>query len=385
MQVKIKAKHLLHPFRSVSMVKNRIVGRVSILQCARRAQRLYSRDLRYNMQSVVDGYTSRITDSIDDTALLKRICAAYKPALANASSPGLYRPTGWWEEVRRSNLGPVMRALAAEDTVALQEMYRNFFRDACSAGLLIRAIDTSVANQCHFILGDALYRVDHWQEMVGDDFILADLQVPEIGNPFGVRIDGTFVRGGSEYQHYCAERVFRLVPDGAGRVAEIGGGYGGAAFYLLRDHSAVRYVNFDLPETIALNSYYLVKTLPQRSFVLYGEEASSDPAARKFDVALMPAQELRSLAPKSIDVTFSSHAISDLSTDALCEYLQQICRITAGHFLYIGNAAAGAKLTTLVEGRFPALALAESRESSWHKFRDPGAKEVELLFRSREH
>ena len=98
----------------------------------------------------------------------------------------------------------------------------------------------------------------------------------------------------------------------------------------------------------------------------------------------MPAQELCSLATKSIDVTFSSHAISDLSTDALVEYLRQICRITAGHFLYIGNAAAGEKLATVMKQRYPALALVETQESSWHKFRDPGAKEVELLFRAQE-
>jgi hypothetical protein len=55
-------------------------------------------------------------------------------------------------------------------------------------------------------MGDALYRLDYWSSQTGARFELAELADPRIGNPFGVSIDGTLVRSGADYQHYCAQR-----------------------------------------------------------------------------------------------------------------------------------------------------------------------------------
>lgn len=40
---------------------------------------------------------------------------------------------------------------------------------------------------------------------------------------------------------------------------------------LLRDDPDITYVDYDLPEATALASYYLMKSLPDRNFRLYGE------------------------------------------------------------------------------------------------------------------
>jgi hypothetical protein len=54
-------------------------------------------------------------------------------------------------------------------------------------------------------------------------------------------------------------------------VVELGGGFGGLAYYLIRDNPQVTYLDFDLPEATALASYYLMRSLPSLSIQLYGE------------------------------------------------------------------------------------------------------------------
>ncbi len=98
---------------------------------------VFGGDTRYNLQNVTDGFASKITETEDDTKLLERICAAYIRASEQQNFvPDAYKATGSWEQVRERNLGPVVRALLKRDTEALGKMYRNFFRDACSSGLL---------------------------------------------------------------------------------------------------------------------------------------------------------------------------------------------------------------------------------------------------------
>src|SRR5438093_13059654 len=43
-----------------------------------RGERHFAGDRRYDLQSVLDGFASRIDDSDGDQALLERICAAYQ-------------------------------------------------------------------------------------------------------------------------------------------------------------------------------------------------------------------------------------------------------------------------------------------------------------------
>ena len=97
-------------------------------------------------------------------------------------------------------------------------------------------------------LADTLYRLDYWKRETGDRFHLQDLAVPPIGNPFGVCLEGTLVSARSEFQHHCADRVISLLPSNLSMVVEIGGGFGGMAYYLLRDQPKIKYVTSTCPK-----------------------------------------------------------------------------------------------------------------------------------------
>jgi hypothetical protein len=386
----IKPRHLLHPLRAVRIVRTRLLAHLNMRLFAARSVRQFKGDPRYDLRNVTDGFASRFHDTGDDVTLLERICTAYTKAVADQpSASASYEPTEWWHQLRASALRPVLRALRDGDTAALRPMYAGFFRDPCAAGLIAAPYGMSKAFfqgpirdvYRHGCMGDALYRLDYWAEQTGGRFERATLAGPDTGNPFGVSIQGTLVRTGSEYQHYCAHRILNQLNSKQCVVAEIGGGYGGMAYYLLRDAGTLTYLDFDVPESIALTSYYLMKTFPSLRFLLYGEKDLTKEAIAVSDVALMPLFAMAQMPPDSVELTFSSHAMSDLSHDAMVEYLDNIAHMTRNFFLHIGHGRAADMLSKLTTRSYRHFNPVGTRPSGWNRHKAAKATEVECLYR----
>ena len=378
----MKPKYLLHPIQTAKRAKALFTTRLGMWKFARHGELRFKGDPRYDLQNVTDGFASRIDTTNDDTELLERICIAYNKAIKRQqSAPEVYRPTDWWQQVRQQSLGPVVQALLTQDIPALRAMYRNFFRNSCSTGLLGAPFGMAKAyfggniKDFHrrFYLSHVLYRYDYWKQQTEGRFPLRDLYGPGIGNPFGVQIDGTHIHVGAEYAHYCAHRIGSMIPNGPATVAEIGGGYGSMAYYLLRDRPDLTYIDFDVPESIALSSYYLLKAFPNLRFLLYGEEEMTSQVIARADVVLMPASEIAAMPAASIDVSFSSHAMSDLSVEAMEVYLNNIDRITRDNFFCIGKQQSSEVISDLIAREHRSFQLAETRSSGWHSHKISGA------------
>jgi putative sugar O-methyltransferase len=378
----VKLKYLRHPIQTATIAKGMLTARLNMWRFAAHGVRHFKGDPRFNLQNVTDGFASHIDESSDDRELLERICEAYiKSVRQQRFASNAYQPTDWWQQVRQRNLAPVTRALESRDINSLGKMYRNFFRDPCSAGLLgvpfgmTKAYFGGEINDFHrrFYLSHALYRLDYWRTQTAGHFELNDLAGPDIGNPFGIRINGTLVRVGAEYAQCCACKVCDLLKSDYATVAEIGGGFGGMAYYLLRDRVNVTYCGFDLPESIALSSYYLLKSFPHLTFLLYGEKKLTKEAIEAANAVLMPVFEMVNMPSESVNVTFSSHAMSDISPEALAEYMSNIDRTTSDAFLYIGNSAASKSLSDLVGRSHKSFQLTSARSSGWHSHKVSGA------------
>jgi putative sugar O-methyltransferase len=384
----LKRKHFRHPLRTLAAAKEVFTAYLDMAILTARGDARFKQDVRYNLRAVQDGFVPHLSDA-DDTAILLRICQAYIcTGKGELLAKRAYEPTKWWKQVRKTSLGPVRRALASRDLAALHSMYRNFFRDPCSAGLIGVPFKMKQSYSDHpfddragrFFLSDALHRIDHWKEQTGDRFDLRDLAGPDTGNPFGVSLEGTLVRSGTESQHYSAQRVAELLPSSHAAVSEIGGGFGGLAYYLLRDRPRTSYYNFDVSESIALASYYLIKSLPHLKFLLYGEHKPIGEPFADGTVALLPVFELSSVPTKSVDLTFSSHTMSDLARPAMTEYLDQIVRTTSTFFLYVGRSAESNPLEEMIRERYSALRLVDRRILQWNRQKTLNDVEVEFLY-----
>jgi len=389
--MKLKTKHLRHPLRSIAMAKALAKTYFDVKSFPYRSRRRFRGDSRYALQNVTSGFESRIDNSGDDQALLERICAAYIKALEHQETAReAHRSSQWWQK-QQTRLRPAMQALKERDITALRLMYSNFYRDSCSSGLISRtgmpwAVRSGTIKDIdrHFYLGDSLCCIDYWKEQTAGRFAVTDLAGPNIGNPFGVMLDGTLVRFEAPYQHYCANRLSTLLGAGRRRVAEIGGGFGGMAYFLLRDRQPLTYFDFDLPETIALASYFLMKAFPSLTFLLYGEKPLTPEEIARANVVLMPLFEIEQMQARSVDVTFSSHSISDLPSEFIAQYVETIGRITQGHYLYIGGVPGGKAISELASQRRDMRTL-ETRVSGWNRHKSTNWNGVEVLYRIGEH
>ena len=386
--LKPKLKHLRHPLRTLNVAKSMAVAHFEMRAFADRGDQQFAHDPRYNLQNVTAGFACRREIDTDDTALLNRICAAYKATVEHPEcARPAYRATGWWQQIRHRSLAPVQQALLKNDIAALSGMYHNFFRDPCSTGLttvpygMTHAYFGGKMTDLHrrIYLADTLYRLDYWKRETGGRFHLRDLAVPPIGNPFGVCLEGTLVSARSEFQHRCADRVVSLLPSKLSTVVEIGGGFGGMAYFLLRDQPKTQYCDFDLPESIAIATYYLAKAFPQKKFLLFGERPLNGEAIANADVVLMPLFCLERLKTASVDVTFSSHAMTDIEAGELALYLETIRRVTRNRFLFVG-AASLPNLPGLLGDDMGLFHLEERRQLRWNSHRRPQAGEIEELY-----
>jgi hypothetical protein len=385
--MRLTSKYLRNPVQTMRSAESRWRTAWTNRKLLYQGGQRFKGDPRYDLDGVTQGFRDRVGDNGFDRPLLQRICRAYSFAMSREQvASAKYDPTPWWQQHRDLTLVPVMRALASHDLDTLQKMYENFFRDDCSTGLLpVQRVKNNYFGHViadyyrRLYLVDALYRLDYWKAKTSGCYTVGDLAAPAIGNPFGVVLGDTLVRVGSEYQHYCAKRIARLL-HGHAAVAEIGGGFGGMAYYLLRDRPGTTYIDFDVPESISLTSYYLLKNFPHLKTVLYGEAELTSDTIRKADIILMPVFELARMPMDVVDLSFSSHAMSDLPPEVMPEYLRDIDRITRGHFFYVGTEVSAKSIADFLEDIHHKFILLESRSSGWNRHIAPTADHVECLY-----
>jgi len=352
----------------------------------------FTNDPNFRPDLVPNYFVPRLVDGQDDLVILKRIIAAYKKAKVKQKSAGeAFNVSNEWLSIYERNLGPVMKALLSENVAELQRMYQNFFRDPCSTGLLGLPINIpnvftgGVIKQRfrEYILCDVLHRYDLWKKRTGNKYSATVLSAPLVGNPYGYTMDGIFIRGGADYQHYYAHAIAELVGSSEKQlVVELGGGFGGLAYYLVRDNPQVTYVDFDLPEATALASYYLMRSLPDVPIRLYGEVELSPAALAAPGFVLMPSFEILKMPSKSAAVSFNSYSLAEMSPAATRVYLDQITRVTNGYFLHVNhnkNAVLSADKFGVEERGFRLI----NRElAGWTLGINPQSDEYEYLYRA---
>jgi len=325
----------------------------------------------------------------NDVVLLERICTAYiKATEEKVRYSEEYGASPWWEDIQANHLFAVRDALQTRDIPKLRSMYENFFQDPSGKGL-VRLPPGGTSANYQFELNDEdrwlvqedmFYRLGYWRKQTNDRFPVSVLRGPSVGNPFGVMIEGTLIPVGAEYQHACADRIANLTSRQA-IVVEIGGGFGQMAYYLLEANPEIRYLDFDMPESLALAAYYLGKSAPDRTMLLYGELSSLRDSIAEYDIALMPPWEMGKLATRSVELTFASHVLSDLIPTAREKYLKEIARFTGGLLLEIGGEESNETLASLAGYYDLLFSLVEKRPSDWNVYRAPEAREWERLLR----
>lgn len=338
-------------------------------------------------------FADRLDQSGDDTAILQRILVSYRKASAELErGPAVFRPSNLWLPIYKHNLRGVIHALETENLPELDRIYRNFWRDSCSTGLVGVPVDMQSAffagpiahEHRHLFLNDSIHRFNLWKKLTGERYPIASLSSPLIGNPYGYYVDGQFIKSGADYQHYYANRIADMLQDVPRKkvVAEIGGGFGGMAYYVVRDVNNAVYVDFDLPENLALTSYYLLKAFPDKKVLLYGEAEFNAATLAEYDIVLMPNFQIDKLDHDSCDLVFNSYSLAEMSPETIEHYVLQAAKLikARGWFFHINHTK-----VSLVSARdFPIpknFSLISETFAEWNLGRNQNMDEFEFVYR----
>ena len=270
--------------------------------------------------------------------IVHRVIGMYQAAKRDqraAARP--YQPAGEWASYIAER-GEFYEAMERGDEAVCGRKLRNFWRNELGPIVkeyakfeqLAEGRDDSIQRFTRGVMRN--YSI--WRNLF--DGRPADLQVPAVGNPWGCMIDAHLVVPKATRFHALASQISDLTrPAAHPVVVEIGGGYAGAAYYLLRDRPALTYIDLDLPETLVLAAYYLLSCFPERPILLYGEAPLPEAERLKnYAAVLLPNFELPKLTDRCADVFFNSFSFSEMPYETLKEYLHQVQRIVNRYFLH---------------------------------------------------
>lgn len=271
--------------------------------------------------------------------IVQRVLRMYQAATVDQKNAGApYQTGGEWASYlaeRQDFYEALMEGDAAAATAKLRNFWRNELGPIVKEYARFEQLSAGESEASDRFCRNIGRNYAIWKEITAKPATV--LKVPPTGNAWGCMIDGEMIVP-KACRYYVHSQMLANLTAGSERgvVAEIGAGYGGAAYFLLRDTNNVTYIDFDLPETLVLAAYYILCAFPEKRFFLYGEGdlSVSGRALEAFDALFLPNFYLPLLADRSVDVFFNSFSLSEMPYGTLAEYLSQIKRASRGYFLH---------------------------------------------------
>lgn len=271
-------------------------------------------------------------------AVIERVAAFYCALLeGEQTAKPVFRADGEWKNYNEEREF-FYSALSDLDYAKADTLLKSFWRNRL--GLIVKEYakfesfeneETEVVEAFRRSIGRN-YLI--WKDLLGLPASRLRLKA-HVGNPWGCRIDGELVTPKATRFHTNAMQIRDLLADCEGKVvAEIGGGYGGLAHYLIGEIGGLTYIDFDLPQTLVLAAYYLLLNYPERRFLLFGEGEIDYSKVGDYDVVLLPNYVIQAVPEKSVDVFFNSFSLSEMPPKTNEAYLNDIARLTRSYFLH---------------------------------------------------
>ena len=268
---------------------------------------------------------------------ISRIIKAYKKAKQEQRDcPEAFEIKGLWSEWISLNYGFVIKALNEEDIDALSSIYENLFREQCGIGT--GGYDEYLRYKSLF---GGLYTKYVWSSykdhLENIDFDISRLDFPMVGNPCGVFYDNRVIPIESLRHAYRAHEINLLLKESENPViAEIGGGLGGLAFQVINQaqQKNMKFLLFDIPEVLALSSFFLMTAMPEKNFRLFGESRVTAHNDENFDIGIFPHFTIDELENLSVDLFYNSCSFSEMDGKSANENLRIIERTSRRYFMH---------------------------------------------------
>jgi putative sugar O-methyltransferase len=160
---------------------------------------------------------------------------------------------------------------------------------------------------------------------------IGSVHQPIIGHPAGIYVKGALIPINSFRDCFRALEISRILHDKpAATVVEIGGGVGWQGYQIMRLSSppVAKYIDYDIPEVLAIASYIALHSMPERRVGLYGEDGD-------YDVAMYPHFAIADM-PEA-DMVFNQNSFSEMDGETARAYLRMVEHRCVGYFRHINH------------------------------------------------
>jgi putative sugar O-methyltransferase len=276
--------------------------------------------------------------------LLAELQRAYRMIKADQSrQPEIYQPAGEWREHVALRM-PHYAAFYDSSCERLSALLGNFWRN--ELGVLVKQYAGYPQLQADGAARERYAQLMAYDLMIWTHLLNADvseLAMPEVGHPWGYLWQQTLIGSKAMRYHVLATQLQDMTREIARPVvAELGAGYGGLAYYLMRGNEARVYVDFDLPETLMVAAYYLRSALPHRRVYLHhGGAVDWNRLLGDYDVMLVPNWLIGALPVDSVDAFVNTFSLSEMTYPVIGHYVRCITAATRHYFLHNNMDRAG--------------------------------------------
>ncbi len=346
-----------------------------------------------SMDLVDLGFINRKSD-INDNLIFERIIESYNKAkFKQLKSESVYQVSNDWIPIYTNFMSEIVLALTSHSIDKVKLIYNNFYREFCSVGLHGLPVDMFKHyfsgninySDKRLFLDDFLHRLELWKITIGQSCDIKSLDSPIIGNPYGYYVNDAFIKTGSDYLHYYATMISRMIRgDEQKTVLELGGGYGGMAYYLIRDNPDITYLDFDLPENLALTTFYLLSTFPEKKIALYGEVDLTSINVKQYDIILMPNFEISQIKNDSVDLIFNSYSLAEMSREAIENYIIHFNRIAKKFIFHVNHTRSSLIKSDEFKVDLNKFELLYRAPALWNMARNNDMDEFEYLYKNKQ-
>jgi len=288
-----------------------------------------------------------ISPDNEDVKLAKIICESYDYMLRKSETvEKVYKTGEFWKEVIHRIKWDFYKSIKTGDIDSSSFVLANFFRTSAIMGLWeggtwrgagYPPLTKSLKRKLNFISG-TLRNYDLWRLVANQPLEVVDL--PDVGNPFGYKLEDSIVSTAQFKLHYHSLQTFNLSKNVRENpvVLEIGGGFGGIAYYLFKMGFNGTYLGFAIPDTLILSMYFLKKALPDKKILTYqNQEIITMDDIDNYDIILMPNYMLKNIPDLCTDIVINTRSFSEMPLETIKEYMVQIDRVCR-KYIYHDNA-----------------------------------------------
>jgi len=284
-------------------------------------------------------YTSKLK-KIDtkDLPLANRIFKSYKLTKSEQDNKSIvYKPSSLWQSQIDNNFSFLQEAYKNDDVEKFLFFLQNFGNWEKYLGVenqdLINKYNKNILLKK--FLSDEIFggQFKLWKYFNKDED-LDDLNIPKYGNQIGAVINNKFMVIGSFTNHIYSKILsnYLNLKSEKNKILELGGGYGKLAYYLLKNINNYTYIDFDIPETLTLASYFLSKSFPNKKNLFYGERAFNNNIVNEYDLIFLPSWEIETIQDNSVNLAINKNSLGEMNPETARNYINHIHRTSKYFF-----------------------------------------------------